>query len=109
MITQINDNILEERVIESEEPICIIFLEYSSRMHKEFMPMMESVAEQLTDKVKFYKIIATEHPTMVRDLKIKETPTVLIYWDGECIAKYKGMHSGVELYTKIKEAIGKKQ
>ncbi len=109
MVVQINDHRLEERVLEADTPLCMMFFAYASDQCKNLMVALDTVEEQLKDKMEFYKINAIENPKITAELEVDTVPTMLIYQDGDEIARYDGMHSSEALIKKFTAVLNKKK
>ncbi|MBE7076253.1 MAG: thioredoxin [Clostridiales bacterium] len=59
-------------------------------------PILESVAEELGDKVKIYKIDVDEDEKIARKFGIMSIPTMLIFANGELKDKHIGLWSKTE-------------
>ena len=92
MITQINDRKLEELLLDSNIPLCITFFEYDSNTCKNLMPELHEAAKQLNDIMRFYTVNTTENERATRELKVNSVPTMIIYREGNEIARYDGVH-----------------
>ena len=108
MVTQINDHKLEERVLEAVTPVCITFFAYASDQCKNLMLQLETVEEQLKDKMEFYKINIIENPRITDELKVEAVPTIIIYREGDEIARYDGVHSSKALIKQFTADLKKK-
>jgi thioredoxin 1 len=101
MVKDVNDQRLEERVLETDGLLAVAFLEYDSIPCNHFRPELDAVAEMLEGKVEFCRIYATENPTITLDLGVEAVPTLLIFRDGEEIARYEGPYSREAMNERI--------
>ncbi len=109
MAVQINDQKLEERVLEADKHVCILFFAYDSKICEHQLPAFDDVAEQLRDRMEFYKINTIENPKITKQLEVKDVPTILIYHDGDEIARYDDMYSSASLMTRFTAVLNKKK
>ncbi len=101
MVRDLNDQGVEERVLESEGPVAVAFLDYDSIPCRHFRPELEAVAEQLDGKMCFYKVDVTENPLITEDLGVEAVPTLLVFREGKEIARYEGPYSREALGDRI--------
>jgi len=93
MVRDLNDQGLEERVLESEGIVAVAFLDFCSIPCDHFRPELTAVSETLDGKIEFYRIDVTENPTITDELGVQAVPTLLVFKDGEEIARYEGPYS----------------
>jgi len=101
MVKDLNDHGLEERVLESEGMVAVGFLDFCSIPCEHFRPELDAVADMLEGKLEFYKIDVTENPSITEELGVQAVPTLLIFRDGEEIARYEGPYSREALNERI--------
>ena len=93
MVKELNDQGLEERVLESEGLVAVAFLDYGSIPCDHFRPELDAVSETLEAKLEFYKLDVSENPSITEELGVQAVPTLLVFRDGEEIARYEGPYS----------------
>jgi len=93
MVKELNDQGLEERVLESEGMVSVAFLDYGSIPCDHFRPELDAVSETLEGKLEFYKLDVSENPSITEELGVQAVPTLLVFRDGEEIARYEGPYS----------------
>jgi thioredoxin 1 len=101
MVKDLNDHGLEERVLESEGLVAVGFLDFCSIPCEHFRPELDAVADKLEGKLEFYRIDVTENPTITEELGVQAVPTLLVFRDGEEIARYEGPYSREALSERI--------
>ena len=106
-MNQLNDLGLEERILESDRCVAVAFLHYSSAPCDHFRPELAAVAKILSDKVEFCRIDVTENPTITEELGVQAVPTLLIFREGEEIARYEGPYSKEALFERISALLEK--
>jgi len=55
----------------------------------------------LDGKIEFYRIDVTENPTVTDELGVQAVPTLLVFRDGEEIARYEGPYSREALNERL--------
>jgi thioredoxin 1 len=101
MVKDVNDKGLEERVLEGEGLVAVGFLDFCSIPCDHFRPELEAISEMLEGKVEFYRIDVTENPTITGELGVQAVPTLLVFRDGEEIARYEGPYSREALNERL--------
>ena len=109
MVKDLNDTGVEERVLESDGLVAVAFLDFGSIPCKHFRPELEAVASQLEAKVEFYRLDVTENPSITDDLGVQAVPTLLVFRDGEEIARYEGPYSREALTDRITQLLAGKR
>ncbi len=64
---------------------------------KQMLPVVDSVAQQFKDKVRFAKIDIDEAPEIREKLLINKVPCLLVYKEGDLVARYNNPMSKKEL------------
>ena len=93
MVKELNDQGLEERVLESDGLVAVAFLDYGSIPCDHFRPELDAVSETLEGKIEFCKLDVSENPSITDELGVQAVPTLLVFRDGEEIARYEGPYS----------------
>jgi thioredoxin 1 len=101
MVKDLNDQGLEERVLESDGLVAVGFLDYGSIPCDHFRPELDSVSDTLGEKIEFYKLDVSENPSITEDLGVQAVPTLLVFRDGEEIARYEGPYSREALNERL--------
>src|SRR5262245_12629119 len=93
MVKDLNDQGLEERVLESDGLVAVAFLDYGSIPCDHFRPELDAVSDLLDGRIEFYKLDVSENPSITEDLGVQAVPTLLVFRDGEEVARYEGPYS----------------
>jgi thioredoxin 1 len=109
MVKDLNDTGLEEKVLESDGLVAVAFLDYGSIPCDHFRPELDAVSETLEGKVQFFKIDVTENPSITEELGVQAVPTLLIFREGEEIARYEGPYSREALNDRITNLLAGKR
>ena len=109
MVKDLNDTGLEERVLESDGMLAVAFLDYGSIPCDHFRPELDAVSDTLDGKVQFFKIDVTENPSITEELGVQAVPTLLIFREGEEIARYEGPYSREALNDRITQLLAGKR
>ena len=101
MVRDLNDTGLEERVLESEGLVAVAFLDWGSIPCEHFKPELEAVSDGLHGKAEFYRIDVSENPSITEELGVQAVPTLLVFREGEEIARYEGPYSREALTDRL--------
>lgn len=107
MVRDLNDYGVEERVLEAEGLVGVAFLGYDSVPCDHFRPELDGVAALLEGKIEFYRLDVTENPSITEHLNVEAVPTLLVFRDGEEIARYEGPYSREALKERIEALMAK--
>ena len=109
MVKDLNDTGLEERVLESDGLVAVAFLDYGSIPCDHFRPELDSVADTLGEKVEFYKLDVSENPSITEELGVQAVPTLLVFREGEEVARYEGPYSREALNDRLTQLLAGKR
>lgn len=101
MVKDVNDQGLEERVLESDGLVAVAFLDFGSIPCEHFRPELEAVSEAMDGRMEFFRLDVTENPSITDHLGVQAVPTLLVFRDGEEIAKYEGPYSREALSDRL--------
>ena len=108
MVRDLNDTGLEERVLESEGLVAVAFLDWGSIPCEHFKPELDAVADHLHGKAEFYRIDVSENPSITEELGVQAVPTLLVFREGEEIARYEGPYSREALTDRLMQLMAPK-
>ena len=98
---EINNNNFQKEVIDFGKPVLIDFWAPWCMPCKIIAPAVESLAEEMKDKIKFGKANVDDSPELATELSVLNIPTLLIFKDGQEISRIVGINSKEALETKI--------
>ncbi|NLU25887.1 MAG: thioredoxin-disulfide reductase [Hungateiclostridium thermocellum] len=97
----------DKDVLKSDIPVAVLFYTESCPVCDAFMPIFERTAQKYGKHMKFVKIYRQQNRQLVEDLKIKSSPTVLFYKEGnEVCTRLNGYISNAEFVEAIERVIG---
>ena len=108
LVKELTDQGLEGRVLESDGMVAVAFLDYGSIPCDHFRPELDAVSETLQGKIEFYKLDVSENPTITEELGVQAVPTLLVFRDGEEIARYEGPYSREALNERLTQLMAGK-
>lgn len=101
----VNSENYTEEVLNSSIPVVVDFFATWCGPCRMLSPVLESVAEDFEDKVKFVKLDVDETPDIAKDYAVMSIPTLIIIKNGEEVAKNIGAMGAEALENWIEENI----
>ena len=102
-IIEIGDNNFESEVLQSVKPVLVDFWAPWCGPCRAIAPIVEELAKDFGDKVKFTKCNVDENPTTPTKYGIKSIPTLIFFKNGEVQDKI----IGIVAKSRLEEMIAK--
>lgn len=102
-ILEISDSSFESEVLQSDIPVLVDFWAPWCGPCRAIAPVVEELAENFGDRVKFTKCNVDENPTTPTKYGIKSIPTLIFFKDGEIQDKV----IGIVAKSRLEEMISK--
>jgi thioredoxin 1 len=102
-ILEIGDSSFESEVLKSDKPVLVDFWAPWCGPCRAIGPIVEELAKDFGDKVKFTKCNVDENPTTPTKYGIKSIPTLIFFKDGEIQDKV----IGIVAKSRLEEMISK--
>tara|TARA_X000000368_G_C23043128_1_gene717900 strand:+ start:2376 stop:2702 length:327 start_codon:yes stop_codon:yes gene_type:complete len=104
-ILKLTDAEFETQVIKSEKPILVDYWAEWCGPCKMIAPVLEEVAEDLSDKVLIGKLNVDENPQTPPKYGIRGIPTLMLFKNGEVVGTQVGAISKSDLVSFIEDNI----
>jgi thioredoxin 1 len=102
MATEVNADIFEKEVVQSEVPVLVDFWGPQCAPCLALMPKVEGLAEKYAEKLKITKVDASKNRRLCLTLKVFGLPTFLFYKNGNEVDRLSGNSLKIE---EIEEAV----
>lgn len=96
-IHAISDASFENEVIESNIPVVVDFWAQWCGPCKALAPVIEDVASQYAEKVKFVKLDVDHNPSTPPKFGVRGIPTLILFKEGQVVATQVGLINKAEL------------
>ncbi len=104
MATEVNADIFEKEVVQSEVPVLVDFWGPQCAPCLALMPRVEGLGEKYGEKLKITKVDASKNRRLCLNLKVFGLPTFLFYKNGKEVERLSGNSLKIE---EIEEAVKK--
>ncbi len=102
-ILEIDDSIFDDEVLKSEKPVLIDFWAPWCGPCMAISPLVEQLAGEFGDKIKFVKCNVDDNPISPGKYGIRSIPTLMFFKDGNAVDQVIGMVAK----SKLEEVINK--
>jgi thioredoxin 1 len=101
----VEDATFDEEVTKSSTPVVVDFWADWCGPCKMVAPIIEDLAEEMGDKVKFAKVDVDSNPKVAMQFSIRSIPTLLIFKDGKPVGQVVGALPKAVLKKRVEDAI----
>jgi thioredoxin 1 len=107
MLVEVTDATFADEVLKSDVPVLVDFwAEWCAPCHK-LTPILEALAEEYGDRLRFVKLNSDENPHATRDYHIMSMPTLSVFRKGEVIGQLVGMRAKFTLRNELDEILSR--
>jgi len=100
-ILEISDSSFDSEVIQSEKPVLVDFWAPWCGPCKAIGPIIEELAGEFSDKIKFAKCNVDDNPVSPGKFGIKAIPTLIFFKQGKVVEQITGMVAKAKLQQAI--------
>jgi thioredoxin 1 len=101
IVVEVTDATFEQEVLKSELPVLVDFWAPRCPPCAALAPVLEKLAEDLKEKVKFVKVNVTQGQTVAAKYRVQAVPTLVVIKGGEVVDSAVGYQPEQELRKRI--------
>jgi len=101
----IDNRTFEQEVLQSETPVVVDFWAEWCPPCKKIAPVLEEIAAEKNGALKIAKLDADEFPDVAQRFGVQGLPTLLVFKNGQEVARILGYRNKVQLLQQIDQAI----
>jgi thioredoxin 1 len=100
-VKHITDGEFDTEVLQSSQPVVVDCYATWCGPCRQLAPIVESLAEEYSGKVKFVKVNVDDSPKVSQKFQIQAIPTLLFFKDGKLESTSVGLRGKAELTTRL--------
>lgn len=101
----VTDDTFQQDVLQSDKPVLVDFWADWCAPCRKIAPMLEDLADEMSDRLEIVKLNADENPETVRNYRVMSLPTLAVFHRGEQVKAMVGATSKSKLVDFVNEAI----
>lgn len=108
-VLHVTDGTFEEEVLKADKPVFVDFWAPWCGPCRMVAPLIEQLAQEFSDRMKFVKVNTDENPLVASQLGIRSIPTLVIFNKGEVVDVRIGAAPLTDLRDMVLAALGEKK
>lgn len=104
-VKRINDRGFEDLMVREKGCFAVAFMAVGSIPCDHFLPELAAMPELMKHRMKFYHLDVDENPTIVDELGVTATPTLLIFKGENELKRYEGPYSKEALKDRLEQVL----
>ena len=109
MAERVTKDTFEEKVLKSSLPVLIDFYSDSCVPCKKMSPVIGAIADEQTEKLNVYKVNTNFDSELAEKYSVMSVPTIVLFKDGEEIARKSGAEKKAVLEEWITQSLDKEK